>query len=404
LKVLQVHNAYVSPGGEDTVVEQERSSLIQAGVEVRTLTTKNRPSSDALTDSLKATRVIWSTGGQAALKLAVAQFNPDVIHIHNTHYEFGPAIFWAARGTRLPVVMTAHNYRLMCSNALFLRDNRPCELCLHGAHWNAVRYKCYRNSRSASAAMAAGLLLHRRLLRTYERCVTKIICLTEFQRQKLVASGLSASQLVVKDNQVIQDPSQFGAPRNERTGTYLYTGRLSPEKGVDLLLHAWRSRTRQGTRLVIAGDGPEHQHLRSIVAGRDDVEMLGWQDQASVRALMRRADWVVLPSRWYEGSPLVLAEAHAQGTPVIVPAHGSFTTLVSEGVNGRFFGPGDASALSRVLDETSQMGPESWTRYSSGARSSAVARAESTRTSKLIGIYEASITSNTLNGWARVGQ
>ncbi|MCZ2153861.1 MAG: glycosyltransferase, partial [Bryobacterales bacterium] len=192
---------------------------------------------------------------------------------------------------------------------------------------------------SASAAMAAGLLLHRRLLRTYERCVTKIICLTEFQRQKLVASGLSASQLVVKDNQVIQDPSQFGAPRNERTGTYLYTGRLSPEKGVDLLLHAWRSRTRQGTRLVIAGDGPEHQHLRSIVAGRDDVEMLGWQDQASVRALMRRPIDCFLPVGMKVRHH---RRAHAQGT-LLSCLHMGHSTLVS-GVNG-LLRAGDARPL-----------------------------------------------------------
>lgn len=375
------------------VVAQERTALANAGVIVQSLIAQNQPVTNLLESLQSAAKTLWSYKVGNLVREAVTDFKPDVIHIHNTHYELGPATFWAARGTGVPTILTVHNYRLMCSNALFMRDARPCELCIKGAHWNAVRYRCYRESQAASAVMASSLFLHQKVLRTYDRCIDRIICLTAFQRQKLIESGLRAEQLVIKDNQLPVTRDQVGSVRSEKSGIFLFVGRLAAEKGVDLLVRTWLARPHGPARLRIVGDGPEFAAIKSLINGRRDIELLGWQDQATVRTLMREVDWLVLPSQWYEGSPLVLGEAHTQGTPVIAPSHGAFNSLVKDGVNGRLYSPNSTSDFRRILDEAISLADASWERFSAGARLSALARIESTSVNALIRVYESAIAS-----------
>jgi glycosyltransferase involved in cell wall biosynthesis len=125
------------------------------------------------------------------------------------------------------------------------------------------------------------------------------------------------------------------------TGGYaLFIGRLTEEKGIDVLCRAWRE-LGSTIPLKIVGDGP----LKSSVQSLNGIEYLGQCPRPQVLGLLQQAAFLVVPSLWYEGFPMVIVEALACGTPVIASALGSMNELVEDGVNGLRFAPGDAQAL-----------------------------------------------------------
>jgi glycosyltransferase involved in cell wall biosynthesis len=111
----------------------------------------------------------------------------------------------------------------------------------------------------------------------------------------------------------------------------LYVGRLDEPKGVDRVLEAWQRGGRAaGRRLRIAGDGPLAPQVTAAAAGDDTVDHLGLLDTDGVRQAMRQAAYVVVPSRVFEGYPLVVAEAFGAGRPVLTVDGGSVGSVVGD--------------------------------------------------------------------------
>ena len=170
-----------------------------------------------------------------------------------------------------------------------------------------------------------------------------MIALSAFARGIFVQAGFDADMIDVKPN-FMPDP---GEPdwTVAREGL-LYVGRLSPEKGVDVLLQA---AAQSGAPLRIAGDGPELASLRAKAPG--NVTFLGAVSRSEVLAEMARARALVVPSLWYEGFPMVVVEAFATGTPVIASELGGLAEIVQDQVNGALFPPGNVNLLTRKLSE-----------------------------------------------------
>ncbi len=138
------------------------------------------------------------------------------MHCTNTFPLLSPAVYDAARDQGVPVVQSLHNYRLLCPNALFLRDGQVCEDCLGKTlAWPAVQHGCYRGSRAATGVLAGMLAVHR-LRRTWTEKVDRYIALAEFAREKLIAGGLPAEKIVVKPNFVPSSPSPGARRRTIR--------------------------------------------------------------------------------------------------------------------------------------------------------------------------------------------
>ncbi len=341
MNILLIHNHYQQPGGEDAVFSAEGALLREAGHHVITYTRSN--------DEVRAlgawgrltlpARWVWAGDSVRALRQLIAREKPDVAHFHNTHFMISPAAYYACREAGVPVVQTLHNYRLLCPNALFLRGGAVCELCLgRTPPWPGVRYGCYRGSRLQTAGMAAMLTFHR-WRRTWQEQVDCYIALTEFARQKFIQGGLPAEKIAVKPN-FQPDPGE-GLGREPFA---LFVGRLSVEKGLDVLAAAWE---KLNVPLKIAGDGP----LRATLAAQmtpprqGTVTLLGQQPHAAVLNLLRQARFVVVPSTWYESFPMVVVEAFACGTPVIASRLGALAEIVADGRTGLHFTPGDAADL-----------------------------------------------------------
>lgn len=330
-RILIAHNAYQQKGGEDTVVEAEIALLRTRGHAVQTLFRHN-DELNAMPRAAALGRMFWSARTTHDVARAVADFRPDVIHVHNTFPLISPSLYWAADRASVPVVQTLHNFRLHCPQAMYLRDGKVCEDCLGHMPWRGAVRGCYRGSKAQSAALASMLTAHR-ALGTWQHKVTRYIALNEFCRSKFIEGGLPADRLVVKPNFV-----DFDAPAEGERAGFLFVGRLSEEKGVATLAEASRA---ESFDVRIVGSGPEAGLLERLAG----VKCLGALPGDQVRAEMSRASALVLPSIWYENFPRTLVEAFGCGLPVIASRIGALADLVEDGVTGLLFEPGNAQDL-----------------------------------------------------------
>ncbi|HEY0844090.1 MAG TPA: glycosyltransferase family 4 protein [Noviherbaspirillum sp.] len=333
MRVLVAHNAYQQRGGEDAVVDAEVDLLRAHGHQVEIYRLHN----DALNTMPKATAAataIWSRRSSDAVDALCDRFRPDVVHVHNTFPLISPSLYWAAARRHVPVVQTLHNFRLLCPQAIFLRDGKICEDCIGKVPWRAITRKCYRESAMQSAVIT-GMLTTHRAIGTYRNRITRYIALNKFARDKYVEGGLPAERFRIKPNFV---PSSRVPSWDTRQGG-LYVGRLSSEKGLDVLAAALRR--FDSSPIDVIGGGPLEALARQAVGER----YLGYRPLDEIMDRMGAAQFMVLPSICYENSPRTIVEAFACGLPVIASRLGALADIVTEGVTGLLFNPGDATDL-----------------------------------------------------------
>jgi glycosyltransferase involved in cell wall biosynthesis len=325
VKILLVHNHYLQPGGEDQVFLAEAEALRAHGEDVRLYTLHNQRIA-TMGQLALARSAIWNPHVFADLTALLQGFTPDIVHCHNTFPLISPSAYAAARQFGIPVVQTLHNFRLLCVNGLLFRDQHQCEDCVgRMLAWPGVVHACYRGSRAASTLVALMLGVHK-MRGTWRTAVDTYITLSQFARAKFVAGGLPSERIVVKPNFLPRDPG-VGAHEGRFA---LYVGRLSPEKGIATLLRLWN---HIGSRfpLRIIGSGP----LEALaISSGPGIEWLGWQPHGRVLAAMKDASFLVFPSEWYEGFPMVVLEAMATGLPVISNRHGAMPEIVGDGDSG----------------------------------------------------------------------
>lgn len=337
MRILIVHNSYQQHGGEDVVVQAESELLKSRGHDVA-IFARHNDEITAMSRTALVAQTFWSRPTAAALGVELRKFRPDVTHVHNVFPLISPAALWVCASAHVPVVQTLHNFRLLCPQGSFLRDGRACEECLGKVPWRGVVHACYRHSHAQSAVLASTLALHR-ALGTWRNKVTLYIALNEFCRSKFIAGGIPAQRIVVKPNFVDIDISA----ERPRSG-FLFVGRLSVEKGVSVLAHASALAPELPVRVV--GTGPEASDL---MRHAPRAVRLGKLDSWAVTAEMSTALALVLPSVCYDSFPRALVEAYACGLPVIAARIGPFPDLVSDGITGLLFKPGDPSDLAQKM-------------------------------------------------------
>lgn len=346
MKILFVHNSYQQKGGEDTVVAAEAELLSDYGHEVQLWSVDNKDLPTGVLGKIKtAISASYSyTSKMSALKI-LNSFQPDIVHVHNFFPQVSPSIYDACLETKIPVIQTLHNYRLICPGALLMRDGKTCELCITGTPYHSVLYGCYRNSKAGSLVVAHMVALHRNK-RTWNNKVSRFIALTEFAKSKFVNAGFPAEGITVKPNFTKQQLSKTLNKRSFSQPPFaLYVGRLSQEKGIDTLVKAWQN-IDKGIKLKVAGDGD----FLPLLKNQNNIEVLGFLKPDDIQELMQQALFLIMPSKWYEGFPMVLVEAFSNGLPVIASNLGSLAEIVTDGITGLLFETGNPEDLTTKIN------------------------------------------------------
>jgi glycosyltransferase involved in cell wall biosynthesis len=370
MRVLMVQTFYYRRGGDSTYMLSLSKSLEEMGHEVVPFAMehpKNLPSpyerffvreidfphllrSSSPKAAWKvATRSIYN--GEARRKIAALadEVKPDLAHFHNIHAHLTASIVAPLRARGIPIVWTLHDYRLICPNTSLLSRGRICERCIPNRFYNAVFQRCKKGSLPASF-IAMLTTLYDRLERIPTR-VDRFIAPSDFLKSKLLEGGFDGARIECVPN-FIDLAGHAGLPEKNY---FCYVGRLSHEKGLDILIGAV-AKLGAG-RLLIVGGGPEEYALKQLAAelGAGRVEFAGYQSGAELRRILAESQFVVLPSRWYENLPFAVMEAFASSKAVVAARIGGIPEMVDDGVNGLLFPPEDADALAaclrRMLDD-----------------------------------------------------
>lgn len=343
MRILIAHNHYQQKGGEDAVAQSEFNLLKDFGHEVRYYERHNNEIEDrsVLKKLFSLFRIGWSRRSYDDIRKVISEFHPDVVHFHNIFFILTPSVFKACRDEGVPVIQSLHNFRLICPNGLFLRDNQLCEDCAKAKNFmKSIFYGCYKKSRLLTMILAAMLSYHW-TKKTWIRLVDVFIMATEFSRKKYIKFGVPAGQIMIKPTIVY--PNHF---KNDQDGGYaLYAGRLSKEKGVEVLLSAWKK--VKGFPLKIVGNGPLLNDMKKYVVDEDikNVEFLGFLSSEDYIKSMQSASFLIMPSLCYENFPCVILEAKACGIPIIASSLGGIPDIIKDKETGFLFEAGNGDDL-----------------------------------------------------------
>jgi len=284
-------------------------------------------------------RSIFSREARDKIERLVDDVKPDIAHFHNISAHLTTSIIAPLRERDIPIVWTLHDYRLVCPNTTFLSGNEICERCLPNRFYEVVLHRCKKGSLAASL-VAMLSIYYERLIRVPSR-IDRFITPSEFLKDKLIEGGFESERITWIPNFVDLDAYH---PDDEEEYC-LYFGRLSYEKGIDILIRAL-SHLDEG-RLLIVGEGPAEEELRSLTKelGTNRVEFTGYKSGDELKKLLAGCQFVVLPSRWYENLPFSIMEAFASGRPVVASSIGGIPEMVEDGVDGYLFSAGDVHAL-----------------------------------------------------------
>ena len=343
MKILLVHNDYGKYSGEEAVVDKMAVMLAGLGHEVAQLRMTTAGARESLGGKIRGfISGVYCPGGVRAMREALRKEKPDVVNVHNLYPFISPAALRECKKAGVPVVMTIHNFRLMCPTGLFMRDNRPCELCLeNGNEWGCVRHNCEHSMLKSLGYAARNTIA--RIRRHYIDCIDRFACITDFQRRKLIEAGCPEERLLVIPNSV-DVSSTHPSPRDDRY--VAYSGRISREKGVDMIIETARRHPDISFRL--AGAVRDTDIVENLPS---NVELTGYLSGRSLQDFYAGASFFVMASRWYEGFPMTILEAASYTKPMIAPDHGGFTEIIGrrDDAVGILTRPGDVETLDNAI-------------------------------------------------------
>ncbi len=368
MKVLLAHNFYQSssPSGEDAVYNQEAGMLRKGGVEIIRY---ERHNDEIKTPLHAAFGAVWSRKTYHEISALIRKERPDIAHFHNIWYLISPSAYYACKDAGVPVVQTLHNFRMFCASGLLLRNGRVCEECIGKIPWRGAAYGCFRSSRLYSTPVVFSGMIHQ-MKGTWADQIDAYIALTDFGRQKFVECGLPAEKIYVKPNFLPELPN---LPTSSQDYA-VFIGRLSEEKGIDVLFDAIQILTSSHPHTFsssnplnfkIVGDGPllEKAKGRGREAKGIEIEFVGRKNHDECMELLRGARFLVLPSVCYENFPMTIVEAFACGKPVIASRLGAMAAIVEHEKTGLLFNAGDSKDLADKIqwmidnpDACSEMG------------------------------------------------
>jgi glycosyltransferase involved in cell wall biosynthesis len=365
LKVLMVQTFHFRRGGDSTYMLSLSALLREKGHEVVHFAMSHpdnfpSPHSEYFPGEIDFPALLESSSPASAWKVLTRSISsreardkiarladdtkPDIAHFHNIHGHLTTSIIGPLVKRGIPIVWTCHDYRLVCPNTSLLSHGEVCERCLPVRYWNAPLQRCKKGSFAASFVAMLSASWER--MTGVPRRIDRFIAPSRFLAGKLVEGRIDGSRITVIPNFTALD-ARSDVPEGDY---FIYTGRLLPEKGIDLLIRA--AGAVEGARLLIVGEGPMEGQLKKEAEkyGGGRVEFTGFLSGEDFARTVAGTRFVVLPSRWYENLPFSIMEAMAAGKPVVASDIGGIPEMVDDGVTGMLFPSGDVKALRDCLE------------------------------------------------------
>ncbi|MBJ7327167.1 MAG: glycosyltransferase family 4 protein [Chthoniobacterales bacterium] len=354
MKILMVNDYAVPVGGAETIMYDQRDWLRRRGHEVRIFASDaqivpaGRPEADYLcrgtTTRFQAVLSAFNPSASAALAKALDDFNPDVVHVKMFLWQLSPSILGNLEGRA--AVYEIMTYKPVCPMGTKLLPGgqrctktagAPCLLegCLTPQSWVAM-------------------MVQRMLWLKNRKVFTRLVTISRTMRQRLEENGLGPCSLITNGCHA-QSPRR----RLSSSPLFSYSGRLSPEKGVDTLLRAVQKAIDRAPeiRLLIAGDGPQRKNLEALsreLGIHRQVCFLGHLERTEMEKALEEVWAQIVPSQWEEPFGVVTTEAMMRGTAVIASNHGGCAECVADGRTGLLFPAGDSDALADAISKLIQ--------------------------------------------------
>ena len=360
--ILFLNNYYYLRGGSEKVFFDEIALLESHGHTVVPFSRKHPDNyknsfekyfpSDLQTEKVRlsldgvrtVSEIVSSRECKKGLERLLTEFKPDIAHAHNIYGRLTSSVIRLLAKKKIPVVMTLHDYKLVCPSYKMEIHGRVCEKCEGRKFYHAILNRCLKDSAIASGVYALESY-YNNFLKVYKNNIRYLISPSEFLKNKLVQYGWDENRI-----KVIRNSIDLGGYSPSYTGDkyFLYIGRLSREKGIPTLINAFMQ-TVGNYKLVIAGSGPLEAQLRSQSSSDNRIHFTGYLTGKSLQDIIARATAIVVPSEWYENAPMSVIEGMAYGKPVIGGMIGGIPEQVTHNQNGLLFKSGDASDLTKQL-------------------------------------------------------
>ncbi len=365
MKILMVNKYYFVKGGSERYLFDLKKVLEKNGHEIIPFAMKDKNNfqsefSQYFVDHVdydvpfsvkkikEAGRLIYSFHARKQIEALIEATKPDVAHLHMIDHQISPSILHSLRKYGIPVVQTVHQYKLVCPNYRFYieHENKICEQCLGGKFYQPILTRCHKKSLTASALIAIEAYFHQ-LLNTYKKNIKLFHTPSAFMKRMLAKGGIDENKVEHHFLVTLLDQFPFSPIYEDY---FIFLGRLSPEKGVLTLLKAMTHVNR--SKLIIVGDGPQRAELEVFARENliENVEFVGYKNKPEVKELMSHASFSVIPSEWYENSPLVIYEAFSLGKPVIGAKIGGITEFIQPNKDGLHFTPGSDNQLADCIN------------------------------------------------------
>lgn len=330
MKVLMVHEYYRQAGGEDKVFEKEKQLLKKEGIDVIEYTWHNSKINMGELKNIFLNKGI-SAQVYNELKKIIKSERVDVVWCHNLYPYLLMSVYQAAKDSNCKLIHTLHNYRLICLNATFYnyQKQKICTLCLEKSFRRGLFVNCSANI--LKKIIAYNFVYNFWANEAYEK-VDKFVVLTKFAYDIFKKIGIPEHKLFIKPNFIFED--EVDMPRG--VGDYaLFVGRLTYEKGILDLINAMNY-VKRDIKLLIVGNGYLEALIRKVLDKYKltNVHLIGWKSPDEVAKIISNARLLILPSKWYEGFPMVILEAYSKGRPVLAHNVGGIKEIVFPDVNG----------------------------------------------------------------------
>ncbi len=291
-----------------------------------------------------AMNVLYSFEAKKKMAALLKNFQPDIVHLNNFTHQISPSILDVIKDHHIPVVMTMHDYKMVCPTYGMLCRGKVCERCKGERFYHCGINRCTKGSLFKSMVNVAEMYLHHRVLHIYDK-IDFYISPSRFLKNKVAEMGLKG-EVVYLPNCV--DVSEFEPGFEGQGKSIVYVGRLSHEKGIETLIEAVNG---INIKLKVIGDGPLRGYLEEKIKARaiTNVEFLGYQTGQDLHSEIRNSMFLVIPSEWYENNPLTVIEAFALGKPVLGARIGGIPELVRDWETGLCFQSGDVEDLTKKL-------------------------------------------------------